>query len=118
MDSSSGCDDFDCLLTKWRPETVSCSPWAVVLFLRHWLRIVAFSSLDRRIAEAAAAIKCSTAATAVHFGAAEKLVVANATWTPGKSLEALGAGSSLPASLGLAQRFDAATGGARKISQR
>ena len=85
----------------------------------HWLRIKAFSSLDRRIAaEFAVAIKCSTAIAAVYSGAAEKLVIANATWTPGKSLEALGAGSSLPASLGLAQRFDAATGGVLKISQR
>ena len=117
MDSSSGCDNSDCLLTKWHPKTVSCSPWAIVLSQRHWLRIVAFSSLDRRIAEVAVAIKCSTAATAVHFGVAEKLAVANAAWMPGKSLEALGAGSSLPASLGLAQRFDAATGGVRKILQ-
>ena len=84
----------------------------------HWLRIKAFSSLDRRIAaEFAVAIKCSTAIAAVYSGAAEKLVIANATWTPGKSLEALGAAisNSLPASLGLARRFDVATGGELKI---
>ena len=62
-------------------------------------------------------IKCSTAATAIHFCAAEKFVTAIATWMLFKSLEALGADSSLPTSLGLAQRFDAATGGVLKISQ-